>query len=336
LLRLTRYILKRFRRGIRMVPPDLNLLHTLDVLLTEGSVTRAAKRLRLSPSAMSRALGRLRSVTGDQLLVRAGRGLVPTARAEEIRQKVRDVVEESHMLLRPADRLELATLKRTFTLRASDGFAETFGPPLIEKVRQEAPGVRLRFVRKLDKDSGGLRDGTVDLETGVIAGTSGPEVRAQALFADRYIGAVRFDHPLVRTGVSPSDYVAWSHVVAWRQGLDLGGIDDTLRELDLTRDVAATVDGFSAALALARGSDLIATVPDRHTAGLRGGMFTFPIPLAVSEFTISLLWHPRLDGDPAHRWLRNQVREACPARRAAEEKGAPGRARHDGLCAESQ
>ena len=297
-----------------MTPPDLNLLHTLDVLLAEGSVTRAARRLRLSPSAMSRALSRLRAVTGDPLLVRAGRGLVPTPRATEMRTKVRALVEEAHALLRPAERLDLAILQRSFTLRTSDGFAETFGPPLIERVRQEAPGVRLRFVRKLDKGSEGLRDGTVDLETGVVAGTEGPELRAQALFLDRYIGAVRGDHPLVRTGVSLADYAAWSHVVAWRQGLDLGGVDDLLRKQGLNRGIMATVDGFSAALALARGSDLIATVPDRHTAGLRDGMFSFPVPLAVRAFTISLLWHPRLDGDPAHRWLRHCVRAACGAR----------------------
>ena len=291
--------------------PDLNLLHTLDVLLTEGSVTRAAKRLRLSPSAMSRALARLRAVTGDQLLVRAGRGLVPTSRATEIKPKVREFVEEAKILLRAADRLELATLQRTFTLRTSDGFAETFGPTLIERVRQEAPRVQLRFVRKLDKSSEGLRDGTVDLETGVVAGTSGPEVRAQALFADHYVGVVRGDHPLAGTVGDLSDYVSWGHVVAGREGLDLGGVDEMLGDLGCTRDIAATVDGFSAALALSNGSDLIATVPERHTAGLRQGMFAFPIPLKLSEFTISLLWHPRLDGDPAQRWLRRCVRGAC-------------------------
>lgn len=297
-----------------MPPPDLNLLHTLDVLLAEGNVTRAAGRLQLSPSAMSRALARLRAVTGDPLLVRAGRGLVPTPRATEMKQEVHALVEAAHILLRPADQLELATLQRSFTLRTSDGFAETFGPPLIERVQQEAPGVRLRFVRKLDKSSDGLRDGSVDLETGVVAGTSGPEVRATALFVDRYIGAVRGDHPLAHTGVDRSAYTGWRHVVAWRLGLDLVHIDESLDALGLAREIMTTVDGFSAALALARGSDLIATVPDRHTLGLREGMFTFELPLAMDPFTISLLWHPRLDGDPAHRWLRACVQEACRGR----------------------
>ena len=129
---------------------DLNLLNTLDVLLTEGSVTRAARRLQLSPSAMSRALTRLRMVTGDQLLVRAGRGLVETPRATAMKGKVRELVEEAQILLRPADRLELATLKRSFTLRTSDGFAETCGAPRLDRMQQEAPGVLLRFVRTLD------------------------------------------------------------------------------------------------------------------------------------------------------------------------------------------
>ncbi len=111
--------------------------------------------------------------------------------------------------------------------------------------------------------------------------------------------------------MSASDYAAWNHVIAWRAGLNLLGIDAMMEQLGLARHVMTTVDGFSAALALARGSDLIATVPELHTAALREGMFTFPIPLAIPEFTISLLWHPRLDADPAHRWLRKCVQEAC-------------------------
>jgi DNA-binding transcriptional LysR family regulator len=296
-----------------MAAADLNLLHTLDVLLSEGSVAGAARRLRLSPSAMSRALSRLRSVTGDELLVRAGRGLVPTPRAAEMRDKVRLLVEDAHALLRPADRVDLLTLKRTFTLRTSDGIAETIGAALIRRVRKEAPGVQLRFVRKLDKDSQGLRDGTTDLETGVVDGAIGPEVRSRALFTDRYIGAVRGDHPLARAAVTSADYAAWPHVIAWRPGLDLGDVDKRLQELGMARTVVASADGFSAAVALARGSDLIATVPDLHTRGLRTGMHSFAVPLALRDFTISLLWHPRLDGDPAHRWLREIFHDACAA-----------------------
>src|SRR6516164_9608427 len=137
-----------------MSRPDLNLLVTLDVLLSEGSVARAARRLRLSPSAMSRALARLRRTTGDPLLVRAGRGLVPTPRALELRGRVGPLVQEAEAVLRPAAALDLARLVRTFTLRTSEGFVENFAPGLIARVARQAPGVRLRFMQKADKDSG--------------------------------------------------------------------------------------------------------------------------------------------------------------------------------------
>ncbi|TFI59748.1 LysR family transcriptional regulator [Sphingomonas parva] len=294
-----------------MSVPDLNLLHTLDVLLSEGSVVSAARKLRLSPSAMSRALARLRIVTGDELLVRAGRGLVPTPRASEMREKVRLLVEDAQALLRPSSGLNLSALARAFTLRTSDGIIETFGPSLVRRVHEEAPGVELRFVRKLDKNSRGLRDGTIDLETGVVDEAIGPEIRSRALFVDRYVGVVHADHPLSRAPVTAVDYASWSHVVAWREGMNLGDIDRILGELSLSRTIMTTVDGFSAALALARGSDLIATVPEKHTRALRGGMHTFSIPFPLREFTVSLLWHPRLDGDQGHRWLREVVRDAC-------------------------
>ncbi|MCE3224253.1 MAG: Transcriptional regulator, LysR family [Nitrospira sp.] len=174
-----------------MSTPDLNLLFALDAVLAEGSVARAAQRLRLSPSAMSRALMRLREATGDPLLVRAGRGLVPTPRAIELRERVRQVVQEGEAVLRPARNLNLKQLVRTFTLRTSEGFVENFGPDLIARVGKEAPGVRLRFMQKRNKDSASLRDGTVDLETGVVGKTTGSEVRVQALFRDRFIGVVR-------------------------------------------------------------------------------------------------------------------------------------------------
>jgi DNA-binding transcriptional LysR family regulator len=174
-----------------MARPDLNLLFTLDVLLAEGSVARAARRLQLSPSAMSRALARLRAATGDPLLVRAGRGLVPSPRAVELRGRVGQLVHDAEAALRPANVLNLGQLDRTFTLRTSEGFVENFGARLLARVSAEAPHVRLRFVPKFDKDSAPLRDGTVDLETGVVGKTTGPEVRAQALFRDRFIGVVR-------------------------------------------------------------------------------------------------------------------------------------------------
>lgn len=302
------------RYRLCMSRPDLNLLVTLDVLLAEGSVARAAQRLRLSSSAMSRALARLRETTGDPLLVRAGRSLVPTPRAIELREQVSQLVKDAEAVLRPAKKLDLKLLVRTFTLRTSEGFAENFGPTLIARVSEEAPGVRLCFVLKPNKDSAPLRDGSVDLETGVVAKTIGPEVRAQALFKDRFVGVVRMGHPLSKGKVTPARYASCGHIFVSRQGLEMGPIDEALEPLGLERQIVTTVGGFSTALALARASDLIASVPERHTGVLRVGMHSFPLPVATPEFTVSLLWHPRMDADPAHRWLRDCLREVCSKR----------------------
>lgn len=295
-----------------MSTPDLNLLITLDVLLTEGSVARAARRLRLSPSAMSRALARLRETTGDPLLVRAGRGLVATPRALELRERVGQLVQDAQAVLRPAEKVDLRQLARTFTLRTSDGFAENFGPALLARIRAEASGVRLQFITKQDKDSAPLRDGSVDLETGVVGAPAGPELRSRALFQDRFIGVVRQGHPLSQGEITPARYAAGSHILVSRRGLNKGPIlDEALQAHGLQREIVTIVSGFSTALALARATDLIATVPERHTGQLRAGMFSFSLPIPLQEMTISMLWHPRMDADLAHRWLRGCLLEVC-------------------------
>lgn len=294
-----------------MSKPDLNLLYTLNVLLAEGSVARAAKRLHLSPSAMSRALARLRATVGDPLLVRAGRGLIPTPRAVAIREPVSRLVQDVEGVLRPAEKLNIKQLARTFTLRTSDGFVENFGPALLARVSAEAPGVRLHFVQKPDKDSAALRDGTVDMETGVIGDTTAPELRTQALFRDQFIGVVRKGNSLSRGRITSARYVSAKHIRVLRRGLEKGPIDEALAAQGLEREVVATVGGFSAALALARATDLVATVPERHTGNLRAGMHSFPLPFATPAITVSLLWHPRLDADAGHRWLRESIREIC-------------------------
>ncbi|HAA41881.1 MAG TPA: LysR family transcriptional regulator [Pseudomonas sp.] len=291
--------------------PDFNLLITLDVLLAEGSVARAAKRLQLSPSAMSRALARLRETTGDPLLVRAGRGLVPTPRAQALREQVSRLVQDAHAVLRPAHALDLAQVERTFTLRTSEEFVENFGPALLARIAREAPGVRLRFVSKTDKDSTLLREGSVDLETGVVDPDASPEVLTQALFRDRLIGVVRSGHPLSQGDISAERFALGRHVYVSRRGQERGQIDDGLEALGLTRQIGTIVAGFATAIALARDTDLIASVPERYTAHQREGLYSFALPLTLAPFTVAMLWHPRLDADLAHRWLRGCVREVC-------------------------
>jgi DNA-binding transcriptional LysR family regulator len=291
--------------------PDLNLLFTLDALLREGSVAKAARRLRLSPSAMSRSLARLRKTTGDPLLVRAGRGLVPSPRALELRERVGRIVQEAESVLRPAEKLDLKSLARTFTIRASDGFVENFAPALMARIGEEASGVRLRFVQKADRESAPLREGWVDLDTGVIGATTGPEVRVRALFRDRFVGVVRPGHPLRRGRMTAARYASGRHVLVSRHGAERGLMDDALQALGLERRVVTVVGGFGAAIALASSSDLIATVPERQTGILRAGLHAFALPVKIPRITVSMMWHPRMDGDLAHRWLRDCVHAAC-------------------------
>lgn len=303
---------------------DLNLLRALDALLVDSSVTGAARRLGLSTSAMSRTLARLRNATGDPLLVRAGRRLVPTPRAIELRDRVHELTREVQTLLGPQrDRVDMATLDRTFILRSNEGFVELFSAPLVAAVAEAAPQVCLRFAPKPTKDAGPLRGGEVDLEIGVIEAFA-PEVHIRRLFRDRFVGVARTGHPLLAKAVTPERYAACSHVVASRRGMALGPVDEALAEHGLTRRISAVVPGFPDALRIARQSDLIALVPRscvdaNHANGTPGqhGVVSFELPVSTPEIVISAMWHPRMDADPAHRWLRETVVAICGREDAA-------------------
>lgn len=297
-----------------MTEPDLNLLIALDALLLETSVAGAARRLGLSASAMSRTLTRLRETTGDPLLVRAGRRMVLTPVAEGLRERTRAAVHEARALLRPSSaEPDIARLQRTFTIRANDGFVEALGAALIAAVSAAAPLVRLRFAPKVEKTSAYLRDGSADLEIGVV-GNMGPEVRVQALFRDRFVGVVRLGHPLASGAITPERYAAACHVVASRRGRAHGPVDTALAELGLAREVVAVVPGFPAALSIARSSDLVALVPASFLpAAEPSGLWIFALPVTVDTITISQMWHPRAEADPAHRWLRQLVLAVCHA-----------------------
>jgi DNA-binding transcriptional LysR family regulator len=300
---------------------DMNLLGALDALLAEGSVTGAARRLGLSSSAMSRTLARLRSATGDPLLVRAGRGLVPTPRAAELRDRVHALTRDVRAVLTPdVSRFDVASLDRTFSIRASEGFVAALSASLVAAITAAAPRVRLRFAPKPEKDAGPLREGQIDLEIGVL-GDFAPEVRARALFRDAFVGVARIGHPLLcGMEITPESYAACGHVVASRKGSFTGPVDDALEALGLRRTTSVVVPGFPDAMRVARHSDLIALVPrsclgnnlendQTETAGLQ----SFELPVQTPEILISAMWHPRLDADPAHRWLRETVVSVCRA-----------------------
>ena len=295
-----------------MPDPDFNLLAALDVLLAEGSVAGAAKVLGLSDSAMSRTLLRLRVATGDPLLVRAGRRLVPTPHAAALRERVKTLTDEVRSVLHPPTReLDLACLERLFTIRANEGFVEAFAARLVTAVADAAPGVRLRFAPKPDKGVQSLREGLVDLEIGVL-GESGPEIKVQALFQDRFVGVVRQGHALAGGEITAERYAAFGHVVASRRGLTRGPVDATLEALGWQRRVVVVVPSFPAALAIAATSDLVGLVTRSFVrAGPGLQVHSFPLPVETPAITVSQMWHPRVDADPAHAWLRHVVLSVC-------------------------
>lgn len=300
-----------------MSDPDFNLLIALDVLLTEASVTGAARRLNLSTSAMSRTLGRLREVTRDPLLVRAGRTMVLTPWAQANKERTHRAVQEARAVLLPSsETLEVSTLERLFTLRANDGFVVAFGPSLIAAVAEAAPHVCLRFSPKPEKSSRYLREGLVDLEIGVQS-NMGPEIRLQRLFQDRFVGVVRKGHPLASLpAIRVEDYIAWGHVAAAPDGKLHGFVDEALSEMGLMRKIASVVPGFPTALSVALASDLIALVPALYLINqqMDDKLHFFELPFNTRTITVSQMWHPRMEMDPGHRWLRQKVLEVCRTR----------------------
>jgi DNA-binding transcriptional LysR family regulator len=289
---------------------DLNLLAALDILLQERSVTRAAHRLRLSTSAMSRTLSRLREALGDPVLVPAGRAMVPTPHAEAIAEQVRTLSAAAQAVLRPPPPVDPRSMEREFTIRANEAFTQLYAAKLSAAVSGVAPGVRLRFVPKPDKDIAPLRDGKVDLEIGVISGDGG-ELRAQTLYRDTYVGIARAGHPLFDAPVTPERLCGWGHVVFARRRDYSGPADEALAAHGLSRRVSVIVPGFPAVIAVVSASDFLGFVPRSACLALPGyktALFDPPIPMP--EIVVSQIWHPRMDADAGHRWLRAMVFEA--------------------------
>lgn len=264
---------------------------------------------------MSRALTRLRAATGDPLLVRAGRHMVLTPYAEEIREQTQKIVHDARSLLRPSPvALDFSTLRRTLAIRVNEAFVEAFGASLIAEVTALAPHVRLHFSAKLEKNAEYLRNGSADLEIGVLE-EMGPEVRVQALFRDRFLGVVRKGHPLeTKQEVTLEQYAAFGHVATpyGRQIVD--ALEAAVALAGLERTIVAIVPSFPAALAVARESDLVALLPlsfmNTYNA-VSASVCSFELPVATDGFTVSQMWHPRLENDPVHRWFRQLVVRVC-------------------------
>ena len=291
---------------------DLNLLHALDALLQEESVTEAARRALLTTPGMSRALGRLRDALSDPLLVRAGKRMVLTPYAASLKERVHAARAEANSLLEPANQAPLRGLSRTLVIRSSDAVAALLAAPLHARLRADAPELAVHFAAEGNEDAAALRDGRVDLDIGV-ADLTEPELRTRALFQDSFVFVVRSGHVLERRNLTPARLAESYHVVVSRTGQPRGPIDHALRSFGHTRPIASVVPSFLAAMLAAVRSDLVAAVPRSLATACRD---TLPIrvlqaPFDLPKIVVSLMWHPRVDNDVAHRWLRERVVEAA-------------------------
>ncbi|KAA0930780.1 LysR family transcriptional regulator, partial [Streptomyces apricus] len=259
---------------------DANLALALDALLAEQSVTRAAARLHTSPAAMSRTLARLRRVLQDPLLVRAGQTMVPTPRAQALREEAAAVVRSLGALLSPGTSVDPAGLRGTFTLQTADLVGAALVPGLLELARREAPEVSFR-VRAEELEAGpALRDGRIDLEVGSIDHVD-PETQVEELVRLRMVAAVRPGHPLTEGTLTPERLAAARHVAVSRRGRFTGPLDTALAERGLRRRVDVVLPAHLAAMTLAARSDVVCLVP----AALPGEP---PSPLAQDAETRGL------------------------------------------------
>ncbi|MFE6616976.1 LysR family transcriptional regulator [Amycolatopsis sp. NPDC057786] len=291
---------------------DLNLLRVFDALLREGSVTAAAERLHLSIPAASRALGRLRRAMGDPILVRAGRGMVPTPFALRTAPRVRSLLDEASALISADRELAIGDLERTFTIRINDGVAATLVTAAAEATAAVAPGVVLRFVAEGSESTEALRDGSVDLDIGA-GDIAAPDIRSTLLYHERVVAIVRAGGPLgdVRRPTL-RQLCRYPHVSASRRGRGRGPLDDVLEAAGLQRRVAAVVPTSAVAAFLVASSDYIGLAPQRlaEQYGRSLGIRWFPIPADLPPIEVCQLWHARLDADPAQRWLRDTIHAA--------------------------
>ncbi len=291
---------------------DLNLLAALDALLEEGSVAGAAERLHVTAPAMSRSLGRIRRTTGDQILVRTGRTMTPTPYAIAVREQVHELLQQVQGVLAPSRELDLTTLERTFTLRWHDSLVALGGPALLAAVREQAPGVRLRFLAESSVDTPELRRGEVDLEANADRPTS-PDIRADRVAETQHVIVVRQGHPLTRVkAVTAAQYAAAEHITVSRRGKLGNALDDALARLGLTRRVVATAPTEGTAFEFVRDSDLLVTAPESTTRATATalGLALLPLPFELPSAAVYLSWHQRYDTDPAHVWLRDLARSA--------------------------
>lgn len=286
---------------------DVNLLLTLDVLLSEHNVTRAAQRLHLSQPSVSVHLARLREIFGDPLLLPGPRGMRPTARADELREPLREALEALERAVAPASPFDPAQATHTWKVAASDYGESTILLPALGGLRTQAPGTRLAVLdlspRQLVKQA---EQGVIDLA--LHTSEDAPlELHRRALFTERYVLAGRAGHPKLQRKPTRAQFCELEHVLVSPEGGGFFGVTDkALAEVGLTRNVVLSVPHFLLLMSVLASTDLVAMLPSRLARGNPALQVVEP-PLEVPGFEMAMLWAERSHRDPAHKWFREHL-----------------------------
>ena len=290
---------------------DLNLLVVLRALLMERSVTRAARRVGLTERASGHALAGQRHALGEHPLVGSGRLLVPTPRADALREPLEAALAGLERALEAPRPFDPGSSRRAFTIGASDYALFVLMPALLARLAQRAPGIDLRVRSDVAHPNANewLASGEVDLAITVIGGTRGTGVHVEPLFSDEFACLVRRDHPRVKKRLTLETYAELPHAFVAPRGTPGGVVDDALRARGLQRRVALLLPNFLVAPHVVARSDLVVTLGARIARSFAEHLplrvLTPPLPLP--GFEMSLAWHARMDADAGHAWVREQI-----------------------------
>jgi DNA-binding transcriptional LysR family regulator len=292
---------------------DIGLLTAFDAVLHHGSFTRAARALDLTQPAVSHAIERLRAIFGDPLFVRTPHGMKPTPRALELAEPIRQILEIAKTRLAAGPVFDYGASDRTFTICASDIGILVLAPRILQRLRADAPGVKLRALQSGTFDlEEVLEAGDVDVAVGAFS-RFGNRVFQQRLYDETYVSAVRHDHPAAAAGMSLKQYLAAEHIIvtAGGPGHEYNILERALLKHNPKARIAAWLPSFLVAPMIVRDSDLVLTMPGQLALNLAPllDLKLFPPALALPGFTICQYWHERFHHDPGLIWFRHLIAE---------------------------